>query len=60
MGYWKNRPPETKKKIGRPRKITPAMGEELFEFILTDCSTRFMSLFEIPYVLGWDVSELHS
>jgi hypothetical protein len=33
------------------------MEKELIDFIITDCSTRFMSLFEIPFARGWDVPE---
>ncbi len=33
------------------------MEMKLVEFVLTDRSTRFMSLSEIPIALGWDVSE---
>jgi hypothetical protein len=46
-----------KKKIGRTHKITPAMRKKLVEFILTDCSTCFILLLEVPFALGWDVSE---
>ncbi len=55
--YWKIRPPKTKRKAGRPRKITLAMEEELVKFIISNRSTQFMALFEVPITLAWDVSE---
>jgi hypothetical protein len=33
------------------------MEKKLVEFVMTDRTTRFMSLFEVPLTLGWDVSE---
>jgi hypothetical protein len=33
------------------------MEKKLVEFILTNRSARFMSLFEVPIALGWDISE---
>jgi hypothetical protein len=47
----KNKPLETRKKSGRPRKITPAMEEELVKFIISKRSTRFVALFEVPIAL---------
>jgi hypothetical protein len=33
------------------------MEEELVKFIISNHSTRFMVLLEVPIALGWDVSE---
>jgi hypothetical protein len=45
--YWKDRPPKTRRKSGRPRKITPAMEEELVKFMVSNRSPHFMALFEV-------------